>query len=248
MLVLLLVAGCGGAGSQAPRAQASRPASARVQARRVTVARTIRTRAKRVRARARARRPTYRFTAVALGPALRAQLRKTSWHPGCPVGLGDLRYMRIAYWGFDHHAHLGEMVANSSATPALRRAFATLFAARFPIRQMRLVDRYGGSDYASIQADNTSAFNCRNATGTSHWSQHAFGLAVDINPIENPYVYANGTTTHAASRPYLNRSDVRAGMAVAGGTLVRAFDAVGWGWGGRWPLPTDFQHFSANGR
>ena len=113
---------------------------------------------------------------------------------------------------------------------------------------MRLVDRYGGSDYDSIQADNTSAFNCRNATGSSHWSQHAYGLAIDINPIENPYVYANGQTTHRASEPYLNRSDVRPGMAVPRGTLVRAFDAVGWGWGGRWPLPTDFQHFSANGR
>jgi hypothetical protein len=196
----------------------------------------------------RAHVPNYRFSAGSLTPALRAQLRKTSWHPGCPVGLAQLRYMRVAYWGFDRRAHLGEMVANASATTALRRAFATLFAAKFPIRGMRLVDRYGGSDYASIRADNTSAFNCRDATGTAHWSQHAFGLAVDIDPIENPYVYANGTTTHAASRPYLERSRVRPGMAVARGTLVRAFDAVGWGWGGRWPLPTDYQHFSANGR
>jgi hypothetical protein len=140
------------------------------------------------------------------------------------------------------------MVVNASAVTALRRAFADLFAAQFPIRRMRLVDRYDGSDYASIQADNTSSFNCRDATGTSHWSEHASGLAIDVDPIENPYVYANGTTTHAASDPYLDRADVRPGMAVAGGTLVRAFDAIGWGWGGRWPRPTDFQHFSVNGR
>ncbi len=192
--------------------------------------------------------PHYGFSAVKLTPALRAQLRRTSWHPGCPVGLDGLRYLRISYWGFDHKPHLGEMVANASAVPALRRAFASLFSGRFLIRRMRLVDRYGGSDYASIQDDNTSAFNCRNATGSSRWSEHAYGLAVDIDPIENPYVNTDGTTAHAASNPYLNRNRVRQGMAVSGGELVRAFDAVGWGWGGRWPLPTDFQHFSVNGR
>jgi hypothetical protein len=190
----------------------------------------------------------FRFEAVGLTPALRQQLKRTSWHPGCPAGLGQLRYLRIGYWGFDRRAHLGEMVANASAVTDIKHAFATLFATRFPIRRMRLVDRYGGSDYASIQADNTSAFNCRDATGSSRWSEHAYGLAIDINPIENPYVYANGTTAHTASDPYLDRSNVRPGMAVAGGTLVRAFDAIGWGWGGRWPLPTDYQHFSVNGR
>jgi hypothetical protein len=192
--------------------------------------------------------PGFRFAAFRLAPSLRVQLERTSWHPGCPVRLGALRYLRIGYWGFDRRAHLGAMVVAAAAVLPLRRAFATLFAVRFPIRRMRLVDRYGGSDYASIQADNTSAFNCRDATGSSRFSEHAYGLAIDVNPIENPYVYANGTTTHPASRPYLDRGDVRRGMAVRGGTLVRAFDAVGWGWGGRWPLPTDFQHFSANGR
>jgi hypothetical protein len=190
----------------------------------------------------------FRFQAFKLSPALRGLIGHTSWHPGCPVGLAQLRYLRISYRGFDHRAHLGEMVVNASAVQDLRRVFAALFAARFPIRRMRLVDRYGGSDYASIQADNTSAFNCRDATGSSRWSEHAYGLAIDINPIENPYVYANGTTTHPASDPYLDRSNVRPGMAVPGGTLVRAFDAIGWGWGGRWPRPTDFQHFSVNGQ
>ena len=140
------------------------------------------------------------------------------------------------------------MVVNAAAVHDLRDAFGALFAARFPIRRMRLVDRYRGSDYASIEADNTSAFNCRDATGSSRWSEHAYGLAIDINPIENTYVYANGTTTHRASDPYLDRSNVRPGMAFRGGTLVRAFDAIGWGWGGRWPRPTDFQHVSVNGQ
>jgi hypothetical protein len=234
----LLLTGCGQAARKPASPVATRAAVSAV-ARAVPVARH--------RARGRSKRG-FRFEAVRLSPARRRLLEQSSWHRGCPVGLGRLRYLRIAYWGFDRRTHLGEMVVNASAVSPVRAAFAALFAARFPIRRMRLVDRYGGSDYDSIQADNTSAFNCRNATGSSHWSQHAYGLAIDIDPIENPYVYADGRTTHQASDPYLDRSDVRPGMAVPGGTLVRAFTAVGWGWGGRWPLPTDFQHFSANGR
>jgi hypothetical protein len=201
-----------------------------------------------VRHRRPSRRAGFSFRATSLSPALRAEMNRTSWHPGCPVSLDGLRYLRIAYRDFDHRRHMGEMVVNAAAVGAVRGAFARLFKAGFPIRGMRLVDRYGGSDYASIQADNTSSFNCRNATGSSRWSEHAYGLAIDVDPIENPYVYADGTTSHAASRPYLNRHEVRPGMAEARGTLVRAFSAVGWGWGGRWPLPTDFQHFSVNGR
>jgi hypothetical protein len=190
----------------------------------------------------------FRFEARQLTPAQRRRLSGSSWHPGCPVALRGLRYVRIAYWDFAYRAHLGEMVVNAAAVRPLRRAFASLFAAKFPIRRMHLVDDYGGSDYNSIEADNTSAFNCRNATGTSRWSEHAYGLAIDINPIENPYVAADGTTAHRASIPYLNRSHVHPGMAVRGGMLVRAFEAIGWGWGGRWPGPTDYQHFSVNGR
>jgi hypothetical protein len=192
--------------------------------------------------------PQFRFHASKLSPSLGARMSKDSWHPGCPVSLDQLRYLRISYWGFDKRTHLGQMVVNAAVVAPLRRVFATLFKARFPIRHMWLVDRFGASDYDSIQADNTSAFNCRDATGTTHWSEHAYGEAIDINPIENPYVYANGTTTHAASIRYLNRSDVRPGMAVPGGTLVRAFTSIGWGWGGNWPPPRDYQHFSINGQ
>jgi hypothetical protein len=76
---------------------------------------------------------------------------------------------------------------------------------------------------------------------------HAYGLALDVNPIENPYV-SNGRTSHPASRPYLDRSRRRRGMALRGGVLVRAFKRVGWGWGGDWAEPKDYQHFSSTGR
>jgi hypothetical protein len=113
---------------------------------------------------------------------------------------------------------------------------------------MEPVDRYGGDDFRSIEADNTSAFNCRAATGSSRWSNHAYGLAIDVNPIENPYV-SGGTSSHRASAAFLNRSRRRAGMAYEGGALVAAFRAAGWGWGGSWSGSVrDYQHFSYNGR
>jgi hypothetical protein len=191
--------------------------------------------------------PSFTFSARKLPPEIRREVTGVSWHRGCPVGLGRLRYLRIAFYGFDGRVRRGEMIANASAVPALRTAFASMYDARFPIRRMRLVDHYGGSDFRSIEADNTSAFNCRRTTGQSSWSQHAYGRAVDVNPIENPYVL-NGRTSHRKSRPYLDRSRHRRGMAYRGGALVRAFKAAGWGWGGNWSNPTDYQHFSATGR
>ena len=98
------------------------------------------------------------------------------------------------------------------------------------------VDAYGGSDFRSIEADNTSAFNCRYVEGTTRWSNHAYGRAIDVNPIENPYV-SGGLDVTRASRPYVDRIERRPGMAYEGGALVRAFDRIGWGWGGRWTSP-----------
>ena len=116
-----------------------------------------------------------------------------------------------------------------------------LYADGFPIRRMVPVDAYGGSDFRSIEADNTSAFNCRFVDGTTRYSQHAYGRAIDVNPIENPYVTSAGTTSHPASRPYLQRTPFRPGMAAEGHALVRAFDAIGLGLGralvGRAGLP-----------
>jgi hypothetical protein len=170
-----------------------------------------------------------------------------SWRPGCPVGFADLRLVTLTYHGFDGRAHTGRLVANKDAAGALVGVFRRLYASRFPIRRMDLVDKYGGDDFRSIEADNTSAFNCRPATGSSRWSQHAYGRAIDVNPIENPYVTSAGTTSHRAGRPYLDRSRHRPGMAYDGGVLVEAFQAAGWGWGGSWSGVKDYQHFSSTG-
>jgi hypothetical protein len=191
--------------------------------------------------------PRFAATAAPIEGAVRARIVGSSWRSGCPVPLEDLRYVTLSYWGFDGAAHTGEVVVHADALDAIEGAFRRLFDARFPIRRMQLVDDYGADDFRSIEADNTSAFNCRPVTGGSGWSQHAYGRAIDVDPIENPYV-DDGTTSHPASQAYLDRASVRPGMAVRGGTLVEAFAAVGWGWGGNWSNPVDLQHFSATGR
>jgi hypothetical protein len=184
----------------------------------------------------------------ALPTSLRSTMTGVSWKPGCPVPLADLRLVRARYLGFDGKAHTGRIVVHRDVARDVVAVLRRLYAARFPIRRMLPVDAYGGSDFRSIEADNTSAFNCRYVDGTRRWSEHAYGRAIDLNPIENPYVTSAGTTSHAASRPFLRRAPYRAGMAVEGGAVVRAFDAAGWGWGGRWSGARDYQHFSASGR
>lgn len=198
--------------------------------------------------RRRPRKREFAFEAQSLPASIRQKVTGSSWREGCPTTLDELRYIEMSHWGFDGKVRKGVMIVNETAVDAVRTAFGKLFHKRFPIRRMHLVDDYGADDYASIEADNTSSFNCRPATGSTRWSEHAYGRAIDINPIENPYVYPDGTSTHAGSRSYLDRSRNRPGMALEGRTLVEAFDAVGWEWGGRWSPAADLQHFSANGR
>jgi hypothetical protein len=182
----------------------------------------------------------------AVSPVTRADL-PYSYRPGCPVGPAQLRLVRVSYWGFDRRAHLGSIVVRATAARDIVSVFRRLYAARFPIRRLRPIDAYGASDARSMAADNTSAFNCRFAIapGPRRWSSHAYGLAIDVNPVENPYL-DRGVVRPPSGRRYLDRSRRRPGMALSGGVLVRAFAAVGWFWGGTWGSP-DYQHFSATG-
>src|SRR5262245_31291087 len=187
------------------------------------------------------------FTAT-VSPVRASELR-FSYRAGCPAGPAELRTVRVRHWGFDGRSRLGTIVVNRRVADDVVAVFRRLYAARFPIRRMVPVSAYRGSDSASTAADNTSSFNCRRAVGsaTGSWSMHAYGLAIDVNPVENPYVLRGRALPRAGAR-YLDRSRVRPGMAVEGGALVRPFDAGGWGWGGRWTGSIDYQHFSTNGR
>jgi hypothetical protein len=184
---------------------------------------------------------------VTTAPVTAAQLGR-SWRPGCPVGPADLRTLRVSYVGFDGRARTGALVVNRRVTREVTAVFRRLYAARFPIRRMTPIAAYGGSDTRSMAADNTSAFNCRYAVapGPKSWSVHAYGEAIDVNTIENPYL-EGGRVLPPAGRAFTNRTKARRGMAVAGGVLVRAFASVGWLWGGRWAGSPDWQHFSLTG-
>jgi hypothetical protein len=184
---------------------------------------------------------------ASVAPVTAQQLGR-SWHPGCPVGPSSLRRLRVSFVGFDGRAHTGELVVAAVVTREVTTVFRRLYADRFPIRRMRPVSAYGGSDDRSAAADNTSAFNCRYAvaTGPKRWSAHAYGEAIDVNDVENPYVLGTKVIPPAGAR-FLDRSRARPGMAVRGGALVRAFESVGWLWGGRWAGSPDWQHFSRSG-
>lgn len=193
------------------------------------------------------REVAFRGNISRIDAALAKRMTGVSWRPGCPVPLRALRVLRFSHWRFDGKTGIGRLVVHEDVARDVLDVFRTLHGARFPFRRIVPVDAYGASDFRSIEADNTSAFNCRFVEGTRRWSEHAYGRAIDVNPIENPYV-SGGQTSHRASVRYLDRSRRRPGMAYERGVLIRAFDAIGWGWGGRWTSVKDYQHFSASGR
>ena len=170
-----------------------------------------------------------------------------SWRPGCPVGLGDLRLLTVSHWGFDSQPHLGELVVSAQHADAVLGVFSALYGARFPMEQVRLVDEFGADDDRSMEANNTSAFNCRRVAGSDRWSEHAFGTAIDINPVQNPSVTRSGVSPPAGAA-YTSRNASTPGLITADGPVVAAFRAIGWGWGGSWSSGKDYQHFSASGR
>jgi hypothetical protein len=182
-----------------------------------------------------------------IGPQLRQRMTGVSWHRGCPVGFAELRLLRVTHWGFDGEVHRGRLVVNRDSAGAMLRTLGELYRLRFPIRRMRLVDAYGADDRRSMAADNTSAFNCRTVAGTSRWSEHAYGHAIDVNPVENPYVTAGGYVSPPAGAPYRDRSRRAEGLIHRRGPVVGAFARNGWEWGGNWAWPKDYQHFSAGG-
>jgi hypothetical protein len=194
--------------------------------------------------------PAYSTSIRPIGTRLRQRMRY-SHRPGCPVPLTDLRYLQMTYLGFDQTVHTGEMVVHKDYADAVAEVFQRLYDARWPIQRMRLVDTYRGSDERSMAANNTSGYNCRRVAGTDAWSAHARGAAIDINPVQNPYV--TGSSIHpptGARFATIDRSpaDRRGPMGAirAGDVVVRAFDGIGWDWGGDWSTSPDYQHFSAS--
>ena len=195
----------------------------------------------------------FRGTVSRIPPDLEAEMRGTTWRPGCPVNLTDLRLLTLRYWGFDGVVHEGPMVVNERVAADVVWVFRQLFEARFPIKRMHLSRRYRPNhDDPNDRRDYTASFNCRpvitprGPLGT--WSQHSYGWAIDINPIENPYVGADGYVRNRNARPFRDRSLDLPGMIHPEDVAVRSFAVIGWGWGGSWSSGPDYMHFSLTGR
>lgn len=180
-----------------------------------------------------------------LPPSVAAQLKSGGyWHKGCPVALSGLRLLTVPYRGFDGRSHTGQLVVNRAAARPLATVFARLYGLHFPIRRLSVLP---------LDGDVTQSFSCRQAvpspcvggSGTGSWSMHAYGLAVDINPRENPYVGC-GQSRDPKTKPYFKRSRHLRGMVTR--RAIGAFRSVGWGWGGSWTGDTkDYMHFSSTG-
>ena len=190
--------------------------------------------------------PSFAPRAEPLPDAVQVRMIGSSYHDGCPAGFDDLSLLHIPTWGLDGAVHEGELVVATEVAAEVTEAFRRIYEARFPIRRMVLVDEYDGRDDLSMADDNTSAFNCRFVEGTDIPSEHSFGTAIDINPLENPYIRGKAILPPESAR-YTDRNLGEAGMIVTPGPVTAAFAAIGWGWGGSWDGLKDYQHFSQSG-
>ncbi len=189
---------------------------------------------------------TFFWAATPISSSLATFMTGRSWHAGCPVGFDHLRDVHVSFLNFSRHREVGELIVNRDAVPAVVAAFRWMYEHGALVRQMRLVDYLNGDDERSMRADNTSAFNCRLVPGTTVWSQHSFGRAVDVNPLENPEIQ-HGVIDPPTARRFADRSQQLVGMIHRGDVVWTAFARVKWTWGGQWHSLKDYQHFSANG-
>ncbi len=191
--------------------------------------------------------PTFAFEARPLSLDERTTMIGVSWREGCPVPLDDLRRVELSYWHFDGAPRAGALVVHEGAVDVVRAAFAAAFDERFPFERIEPIEAFDGSDDLSMARNNTSAFNCRAITGGEGFSEHSYGHAIDINPVQNPYVRGEVVLPPAGDL-YLDRAELRPGMLGPESALVRVFRDAGWGWGGSWTRVVDYQHVSATGR
>lgn len=174
-------------------------------------------------------------------------LARSTWNADCPVSRDALRYVTVTFWGFDGRHHAGELLVHASAADDVVAVFGSLHAVRFPIEEMRVVAPAELDAPPTGDGNNTTSFVCRAARGTTRWSEHAYGLAVDINPFHNPYQRGERVLPELATA-YLDRDHQRPGMVAAGDVVTTAFAEIGWGWGGAWQSLDDWMHFSRSGR
>lgn len=183
------------------------------------------------------------FTSSPITSEIETCIRGKSYPENCPVPLSSLRYLTVLHIGFDGQTHEGELIVHEQIAQTVLEIFYKLYLAGYPIEKIRLIDDYNANDEASMADNNTSAFCYRTIAGTDTLSTHSYGLAVDINPLYNPYV--NRETVSPAISAY----DREAGTVSSphfmteGDYCVRLFQMYGFTWGGEWDGVKDYQHF-----
>jgi hypothetical protein len=186
------------------------------------------------------------FAAKVVSPAPQHVIARSSWKPGCPVAATDLAWVRLTFWGFDAQRHTGELLVHRTVTDDVVQVFRALYRVRFPQEQVGIVRAYDPDAPSTGDGNGTGSFVCRPSTGATYFSQHAYGLALDLNSFQNPYAKGSVVLPELASA-YLDRTRVRSGMVTPDGPVVRAFARIGWEWGGAWNHSRDYMHFSQNG-
>lgn len=193
-----------------------------------------------------------RGTAEPIPQDIREYMTGKSYRANNNITFDQLSYLTIPHYDFNYNVTYGHLVVNASVAEDVLDIFAELFDIKYPIERMNLVDDYNASDFESIEANNTSAFNYRESTdGSGSLSKHALGLAIDINPQINPYVNSSGTGSHSNAREYWNRdistwtSEIAKAAYIGPDTeIYRIFISHGWSWGGNWSTYRDYQHFT----
>jgi hypothetical protein len=172
-----------------------------------------------------------------------SKMKRYSWRKGCPVPLDHLAYIYLKHWNNEGKIQFGRLVIHKKVANDIVEVFKLMFGTKFPISKLKLIDDFQGSDVDSMAANNTSAFNCRNVTGKDNvYSRHSYGLAIDINPLVNPYIN-HELVYPPKGRIYANRNLKQKGMIRKGDIIYREFIKRGWTWGGDWNSVKDYQHF-----
>lgn len=182
------------------------------------------------------------FTHEPLTQAAIEKINGVSWKENENVPLESLSLLTLTYYGFDAESYTGQMIVSSAVAQEVTEIFKELYGNRFPIEKIRLIDDYGADDNLAMADNNSSAFCYREIDGTDVLSNHSYGVAIDINPVQNPYVRGQ-LIQPEAGKDYMDRQDVRMGMISPGDLCYNAFISRGWTWGGDWTGPIDYQHF-----
>lgn len=171
--------------------------------------------------------------------------RKNIWRPDCPVNINSLSLVKVRHVNFDNQSQVGELIVHHKLANIVAHIFTDLLKLKFPINKICLINDYNGDDNLSMTDNNSSAFNFRTIAGSSIISMHSYGLAIDINPLQNPYLIIDENKSQIDIYPkagihFLNRHNIRAGMLEP---VVEIFSKHGLVWGGTWNNPIDYHHF-----